>query len=107
LFDHYNSRKEQTINDYYIHEKSGWTDQLVKQFRRNIREQNICIRHNFSFYSKILERKAFPKITMQEIRNINSFKNKIKFAKSLKVDYWIPDEIRYPEGHSNCILPHK
>jgi hypothetical protein len=106
LYDHYNPRKEQTLDDYYIHEKSGWTDQLIKQFRRNVREQNICLRHGFLFYSRIFERKAFPKITMQEIRNINDLKNKIKFLKGLKADYWIPDKIRYPKERSNskCLL---
>ena len=46
LFDNYNPRaKSQTNNDYFIHPK--WTDTQIRQFRRNIRRQNIMIRFNF------------------------------------------------------------
>ena len=53
LYDNYDPRIiGQTSKDYYIHEKAGWTDALVKQFRKNVRRQNICVRHGFPFYSK-------------------------------------------------------
>jgi len=46
LFDNYNPRaKTQTEKDYYIHPK--WTDNQIRQFRRNVRRQNIMIRFNF------------------------------------------------------------
>lgn len=46
LYDNYNPQaKQQTSEDYYIH--SAWTDQLIRRFRRNVREQNIMIRFNF------------------------------------------------------------
>lgn len=66
-FDNYNSRIiGQTNNDYYIHEK--WTDEQIKKFRRNIREQNICIRHGFNEYNHSLEllgrKKNSQKITV-------------------------------------------
>jgi len=51
----------QTSKDYYIHEKSGWTDELVKQFRKNVRRQNICVRHGFPFYSRSFEQKKLEK----------------------------------------------
>ena len=46
LYDNYNPRaKSQTKKDYYIH--PDWTDAQIRQFRRNIRRQNIMIRFNF------------------------------------------------------------
>jgi len=59
-FDNYNPRKLGQLNsDYYIHEK--WNDLLVKQFRRNVRRHNICIRHGFHFYVKDFESKKADK----------------------------------------------
>lgn len=52
--EHYNPRKRQTSKDYYIYAK--WTDRQIKLFRKKVRQQNIMIRHGFSFYSKKLER---------------------------------------------------
>lgn len=40
----------QTSDDYYIH--PNWTDAQVRVFRRQVREQNIVIRHGFSTYSR-------------------------------------------------------
>ena len=46
LYDNYNPHtKNQTSRDYYIH--PAWTDKEVRQFRRNVRRQNIMIRFNF------------------------------------------------------------
>ena len=46
LYDNYNPRaKSQTEEDYYIHPE--WTDKQIRQFRRNVRRQNIVIRFNF------------------------------------------------------------
>ena len=53
-FDDYMPRREQTKTDYYIH--PNWTDMLIKEFRRNVRQQNIVVRHGFSSYSRELER---------------------------------------------------
>lgn len=44
--DGYNPhKKNQTSEDYYIHEKAGWTDKKVKDFRRRVRQHNIWIRY--------------------------------------------------------------
>jgi len=53
-FEHYNPREKQTNEDYYIYPK--WTDRQIKLFRRKVRQQNIMIRHGFTFYSRKLER---------------------------------------------------
>lgn len=52
--DDYNPRKKQTKKDYYIDPE--WTDALVKLFRKNVREQNICIRMGFASYNAEKER---------------------------------------------------
>ena len=55
-FDHYNPRRSQTGDDYYIHEQGSWTDALIKEFRRNVRRQNIVVRQGYGYYSHSLER---------------------------------------------------
>jgi len=93
LYDNYNPRViGQTTKDYYIHEKAGWTDELIKQFRRNIRRQNICVRHGFPFYSKSFEQKRFGKKIMRQVKKLNRLEEKIDYMKSLGVDYWLPDK---------------
>jgi hypothetical protein len=52
-YDHYGPRTSQTDNEYYIHR--SWTDAKVKQFRQNVRRQNIVVRQKYAFYSKYLE----------------------------------------------------
>jgi hypothetical protein len=52
-FDNYNPqawKKGQTDADYYIH--PNWTDVQVRTFRKQVREQNIVIRHGFTEYSR-------------------------------------------------------
>lgn len=94
LFDNYNSRKNgQTLEDYYIHEKAGWTDILVKQFRKNIRRQNICVRHGFPFYSKNFEQKRIKKELMRITKNVDTKKEKISFLKKNNISYWFPEKI--------------
>ncbi len=92
LFDNYNSRKSvQTDKDYYIHREAGWTDILVKQFRKNIRRQNICLRHGFPFYSKSFEHKSFGKETTKKVKDLKNINDKIKFIENIGADYWFPD----------------
>ncbi|MDD5178551.1 MAG: Fe-S oxidoreductase [Candidatus Nanoarchaeia archaeon] len=68
-FDRYNGRiKNQTSEDYFIH--PNWTDKKVKQFRRNVRKHNICIRHGILWrdYDQALEREySRRKLTMINI----------------------------------------
>jgi len=66
-YDYYNPRKKQTCKDYYI--DPGWSDNRVKQFRRNIRRHNICIRHGFKFYSRELEVKTISKNIAKNIKD--------------------------------------
>lgn len=53
LYDNYNPQARkggQTAEDYYIHTKAGWGDKKVRQFRRNVRRQNIGIRYGNGKY---------------------------------------------------------
>ena len=53
IFDHYDPqawRTGQTSDEYYIH--PNWTDAQIRIFRKQVREQNIVIRHGFSQYSR-------------------------------------------------------
>ncbi len=93
LYDHYNPRKKnQSIDDYHIHVESGWTDDLVKQFRRNVRRQNICIRHGFNFHSSKFERKQIPKSEYYKI----VAKPKMNLLSEIP-DAWFPENVTYPK----------
>jgi len=54
-YDHYNPRVSQTADEYYVHADGNWTDAKVKQFRQNVRRQNIAVRQGYKFYSRYLE----------------------------------------------------
>jgi len=54
--DNYNPqawRTGQTSKDYYIH--PDWTDAQIRALRKQVREQNIVIRHGFTEYSRVKE----------------------------------------------------
>lgn len=97
-FDHYDGKKKQTEKDYYIHPK--WTDEEIKQFRRNVRGHNICVRQKLEFYSRALENKRISK---------KEYKNIIKLSKGgIKKrlpDAWFPDEISFSEINRNLLMP--
>jgi hypothetical protein len=96
-FDDYDPiKKGQTKKDYHIHIEAGWTDALVKQFRKNVRSQNICVRHRFPFYSNSFEHKRIEKEVMRTIKLARK-EDKIKYLQQIKADYWFPDEITYPK----------
>jgi len=82
-FDHYNATKEQGDKDYYIH--PIWTDSEIKQFRKNVRRQNICVRQRLEFYSRNLENK---RVNKKEYRNI--IKLSKKEIKKKLLDAWFP-----------------
>jgi len=94
-------RKGQTEDDYHIHKKAGWTDSLIRQFRKNIRRQNITVRQGFEFYSKNLERMTIPKEKiiriMRHIETLRTKRDKKKYLEKVGIDYWFPDEITYPK----------
>jgi len=46
-------RTGQTSEDYHIH--PNWTDVQIRAFRKQVREQNIVIRHGFTEYSRAKE----------------------------------------------------
>jgi hypothetical protein len=88
-YDNFNSRIPQTPEDYFIHQK--WSDAEVKQFRRNVRRQNICVRQGFRFHSGLLERKRVSKKLSMKLR----FLPQKAILKRVQ-DAWFPDEICKP-----------
>lgn len=90
IFDNYNSHVDkQTNKDYFIH--PAWKDEEVRQFRANVRRQNICIRHNFPFYSKILEHHKYDTKLIKKIKDIPDTREKIKLLEKNNLDFWLPD----------------
>lgn len=93
-YDNFNSKKEQTQSDYFIHEK--WNDVEIKQFRKNVRRHNICVRHDFAFYSPDLEHFKIDKKEYLKLKDL--LKNDIK----KKLDrVWFPDDYTQVEIRSN------
>lgn len=84
-FDNYNPRKinGQTNKDYYIH--YIWSDSKIREYRRNIRRHNICIRHDVDYHSKTIERKKLP----SNLQHLFFKKNYNQIKKILK-DAWSP-----------------
>jgi len=85
LHDRFDSKKSQTERDYYIHD--NWTDEGIKQFRRKVRRQNICVRHSFPFYSRELERKLVSRKQSLRFRKMPR-----DAARKILPDIWYPDE---------------
>lgn len=89
--DNYKPLKDQNnTKEYYINH--NWSDAEVKQFRKNVRRQNICLRHDFEFHSKILENKKFyTKKQYQSLKNMP-----LQKAKTYLPDLWTPNKITPP-----------
>ncbi|MHA1250550.1 MAG: Fe-S oxidoreductase [Candidatus Helarchaeota archaeon] len=96
-YDKYNPQKfkmGQTDRDYYIHKVAGWTDKKVRNFRKHIRRQNICIRFKISFYTDAIERnylRKFVKLRLIEVARKNMIDNLIDFLNRMKIPYWFPE----------------
>jgi len=71
----------------------------VKQFRRNVRRQNICVRMRYPLYSAAAERKRVEKDALSKLREIETVEEKKAFLESLGADWWTPGRVSYPEGY--------
>jgi len=99
LVDQYNPQATgQTSEDYFISE--GWDDVLVKQFRRNVRRQNICVRMRYPIYSSAAERKRLGKEALKKLRELKTVEEKKAFLETSGADWWIPGRVSYPEGRA-------
>jgi len=84
-FDNYNPRaKEQTNEDYYIHH--NWTDTQIRQFRKNVRRQNVCVRQDLRFYSRTLENKKVDKKLSLKLKQMP-----LEEVKGILSDFWYPN----------------
>ena len=91
IYDHYSPQKKQTIDDYYIH--PNWSDNEIKQFRKNVRRQNICVRHGFAFYSRDLEQKRVDQTLASGIEGFSPGRAKTLLNKGIISDHWYPDRM--------------
>lgn len=86
LSDGYNPHKRhQSEDEYHIHK--GWSDEKVRQFRRNVRRHNICIRHNMKYHSRQAEIK---KISKEESMIIRGMTAEQAMASGIIDDAWDP-----------------
>jgi hypothetical protein len=88
-YDNYDATKQQTTEDYYIH--PNWTDAEVKQFRKNVRRQNICVRFNLQYYSRALEKRLLPPAEILKLKKLSP-----EEARKKLVGVWDPSQITYP-----------
>ncbi len=91
LHDHYKPLKDQNEGTEY-HINPNWTDAEVKQFRKNVRRTNICVRHDFPYHSKLLENKK--NFTKEEVLFLKSLQP--EKARRYLPDLWEPSEITPP-----------
>lgn len=98
LFDHYRPLKDQHEgNEYYI--SPNWTDAEIKQFRKNVRRQNICVRHKFPYHSKLLEnKKKLSKEQFDVLKNMS-----IEQANKYLTDLWVPSDLTPPINREKWI----
>ena len=88
LKDGYNpNKRKQGPDEYYIH--NNWTDEEVRQFRRNVRRHNICIRHNMKYHSRMAELKKISKEDSMLIRDMTAEQ---AMATGIIDDAWNPSE---------------
>lgn len=95
LDDGYNphARKPQTNEEYHI--SPNWTDEEVRQFRRNVRRHNICIRHGMKYHSRMAERKKISKEESMKVRELD-----YDDAKKILKDAWNPAEAHHIKKES-------
>lgn len=93
-YDEYEFKKVQTHAGYFIHK--NWTDREVKQFRRNVRRHNICVRQGKHFYSKSLERQRINK----QVAILCSGLSEDEVLKIIP-DAWFPDKVTPPPALSS------
>ena len=85
--DNYNPHKNgQSEDEYYVHD--GWTDALIRQFLRNCRRHNMCIRFGIKFHSKLFQLKKCPKEFISKHR-LDTYDE----VKDFLIDAWNPAEI--------------
>jgi len=89
-FDNYDFKKLQTNKDYFIH--NNWTDKEVKQFRKNVRRHNICIRQSKSFYSRSLEKQWVSKAVARQCEGLSEHE-----VLKIVSDAWFPGQITPPK----------
>lgn len=102
LHDNYKPLKDQNEGTEY-HINPNWTDAEVKQFRKNVRRQNIVVRQGVPYHSKLLETKK--NFTREQFRDLKTMP--IEEAKKYLPDLWIPSEITPPKNRYKWVVKMK
>lgn len=99
LYDYYRPLRDQSDGkDYHIN--PNWTDAEVKQFRKNVRRQNICVRQNVFYHSKLLEtKKHYSKEEFSLFKEMDTYE-----LKKYLPDLWYPTEITFPNNREKWIV---
>ena len=99
LYDNYKPQVVgQTSDDYFI--SDGWSDSLIKQFRKNVRRQNICVRMKYPIYSSMAEQKKIGIEIQSILHQTKSIDDKKKLFEKSNIDLWTPEFITYPNGRN-------
>jgi len=88
--------------NYFISRDTGWTDARVRQFRKNVREQNICVRHGLQLYSRQLEQQRVDETTAARLKQLVSLEEKERLCEATGIDYWYPGSQRSPSPPPSC-----
>lgn len=99
LYDYYRPLRDQSDGkDYHIN--PNWTDTEVKQFRKNVRRHNICVRQNILYHSKLLETtKHYSKEDFSLFKTMDSYE-----LKKYLPDLWYPNKITLPNNKEKWIV---
>lgn len=85
----------QPSEDYFMGQ--GWNDAMVKQFRKNVRRQNICVRMRYPLYSSAAEHRRLDKETLSRLRELKTAEDKAALLEQLGWDCWTPERITPPQ----------
>ena len=87
LDDNYNGRINSPQTDYDYHINPNWTDRQVKQFRRNVRRHNSCVRYGADWYSETINRRRISQEEIYYYREMD-----YETVKQYLTDAWNPAE---------------
>lgn len=99
LDDNYNGRLNSPQTNYDYHINPNWTDREIKQFRRNVRRHNSCVRYGADWYSETINRR---RISQEEIYHYREMD--YETVKQYLTDAWNPAEKFVVKGDKQVVL---
>lgn len=99
LDDNYNGRINSPQTNYDYHINPNWTDREVKQFRRNVRRHNSCVRYGADWYSETINRRRISQEEIYRYREMD-----YDTVKKYLDDVWNPAEKFIINGDRQMVL---